>query len=228
MPEQTFIERRLEMDLNYVLRGIQCHSLLERICPPRPGLQVLEPGCGSGKLGIWYAARNAIVTLLDYDNDELEYASKLGGLVTKALGREIDFSLRGGSIHNMPNGTEEFEWEDWTNRFDLCMNEGVPQHWGYNPRDWRRQRALNEMVRVTKFGGTVCVIANNALCPAIMEMANRVDHTYKGMPKREKPFTFEELAERLQKAGIKNPTVMQVDPGLLTGSRLIAGFGVKE
>ena len=218
MSRKDIEEERLKIDLSYVLRGIQCHALLERICPPRYGLQVLEPACGSGKLGTWYALRGAIVTLLDIDPKEIRYAGALWTSARNATpitcsSSTPDFQV--GSIHHLP-------FTD--NRFDLVFNEGVAQHW----TDWRRQRSLNEMVRVTKVGGTVCHFANNALCPSVMEMANSIDHDYKGMPKREKPFTPEELAMRLKRAGIKKPFISTVGATKWEDSALILGFGVKE
>lgn len=225
---RPFIERRFELDLGYVLRGINCHALLEYVCPPKYGLQVLEPGCCSGKLGIYYWVRGAEVTLLDINESELLYAHKLWEAASQhyldyKTGNSITFLH--GSIHKLP-------FPD--NRFDLVFNEGVPQHWGYNPRDWRRQRSINEMVRVVKPGGHICVIANNALCPAVIEMANSLDHSYKGlsdgykgMPAYEKPFTPDELAMRLERAGIKEPYVASVDSSKWEESALIAGFGVK-
>ena len=217
--EKRFSPTHLEADLNFLIKGISCHALLARIFPPREGLSVLEPCGASGTLGLWYAARGSSVSLLDIDPDALDYSKTL---YRKAVEIGIDFPLRPlwyqGSIHKLPFGD---------NTFDFVFNEGGPQHWGYNPKDWRRQRSINEMVRVARVGAPVCVIANNALCTEIMAMANSVDHDYKGMPVREKPFTPEELRERLIKAGTERVNVVPVDSERFEDSRLIAGFGLK-
>ena len=92
-------EEGLAKDLQYVLRGIAVHEVLATVCPPRPGLRVLEAGCGSGKLGIWYALRGAKVMLLDVDRKALDYASELWGRVSEATGQELDAVLMKGARH---------------------------------------------------------------------------------------------------------------------------------
>jgi len=210
MPQygKVITDEGLQKDLQYLLRGIDCHGVLAEICPPRYGMQVLEPGCGSGKLGLWFAMRGCLVTLLDIDPQALEYARRLDGMARTNPSQYIHWDdpkrvkFVEGSILHLP-------YEDSV--FDFVFNEGVPHHWGLSGSDWRRQRAINEMVRVTAIGGWTAVIGSNALCPQTTEMAQKTEHTYLGMPPKQRPFKPAELAERLLKAGLARETV-QVRP----------------
>ena len=236
-------EEGLQKDLGYVLHGIDCHHVLAEICPPRPGLVVLEAGSGSGKLSIWYAVRGAECTLLDVDDAALRYASELCRRVGQATGKEVDVELCLGSVLTMPHGELIVRGLDWTDTFDFVFNEGVPHQWGFNAHDTRRQHCLNEMVRVTKPGGWVCVIGSNGHCPATVKMAETTNHSYLGMPPRQLPWTKEELAQRLMKAGLDlktlhvqpvsaPPSGLGADPlGLVESAweraPLLAGWGQK-
>jgi len=215
-------EENLNMDLEYLIHGIDCHMVLEHICPPREGLYVLEPGCGSGKLGLWYAIRGAEVVLLDIDKDALEYAEALAVMASKRTGLDIlkHTTFTTGSIHNLP-------YPD--NTFDLVFNEGISQHWGRNPHDWRRQKSINEMVRVVKPNSPVCVIASNALNPIIMRQALEISHDYKGMPAKQKPYTSAELVQRLRQAGVAPESIRVIPVGTSDWelTPLIAGWGNK-
>ena len=218
MPGKLLTEEGLRKDLSYLLKGIDCHEVLSTICPPRDDLSILEPGCGSGKLGLWYAIRECTVTLLDIDQQALDYAQALYHRA-EAEGswfRRAPTFLR-ASIHKIPF---------LDGQFDFVFNEGVPHHWGYNPRDLRRQRAINEMVRVTTKGGYVAVIGSNALCPDTVTMAESTSHTYPGMPAKQKPFTPDELRSRLIRAGLSNIHVQPVG-STFADSRLLVGWGKK-
>ena len=220
-------EEGLQKDLQYILHGIDCHQVLATVCPPRSGLQVLEAGCGSGKLGIWYAVRGAECTLLDVDDAALAYASELCRLVGQASGKVVDVELCHGSVLSMPHGQLVARGLDWTDTFDFVFNEGVPHHWGFKSHDTRRQRCLNEMARVTRRGGWVCVIGSNGHCPATVKMAETTDHTYPGMPPRQLPWTREELAQRLKKAGLDAETV-KVWPVEITSNPFRGDAGYME
>lgn len=215
-------EEGLRKDLEYLVYGIEVHYVLFSIVFPEPSISVLEPGCGSGKLGLAYAVRGAHVTLLDYDSEAIKYAQMLRDKAVVVARRPIEASFVVGSVFEMP--------ESWTNSFDFVFNEGVPHHWGYDPHDIRRQQCINEMVRVTKLGGKTCVIGSNAHCAATMRMAETVAHTYPGMPPRQKPFNNVELKDRLKEAGLTDIWVRAVTGwpgGILSDSPLLAGYGVK-
>ena len=224
---KVMTDEGLQKDLQYVLHGIECHQVLAAVCPPRPGLQVLEAGCGSGKLGVWFALRGCDVTLLDVDDQALRYASELCRRAGQAIGKEVDVELCLGSVLNLPHGQLVARGLDWTDTFDFVFNEGVPHHWGFKSHDTRRQHCLNEMVRVTKPGGWVCVIGSNGHCPATVKMAETTNHTYPGMPARQLPWTRKELEDRRRGAGLRFTESKPVG-GAWEDSLLLAGWGQKQ
>lgn len=229
MAGKVITEKGLNQDLGYLMGGIDCHEVLFEICPPRPGLKVLEAGCGSGKLGLRYAlVSDCYVELLDLDAQAIEYSRRLWEKVEEPLRQNWRVNWRLGSVLDLPYGDE---------KYDLVFNEGVPHHWGFNIKDTRRQRCLNEMARVTKSGGFVVVIGSNAHCPATMRMAETTKHTYPGMPERQKPFTLADMAESLIKSGLAKVGISPVSgfqEGLswdnlepYVASPLIVGWGQK-
>ena len=215
MPGKPLDQVNLQKDLQYVLHGTYLHEVFFKICPPAPGLKVLEPGCGSAKFAISYALAGADVTALDLDLGVLAYAKELAALVNAVTGHPLKLLIQQGSIHKL---TAQYG----TEAFDFVLNEGLIHHWS----DWRRQSCVNQMVRVTKRGGWVCTVCSNALCPEMMAYAARVDHTYQGMPPRQRPLTPTELQMRLQRAGLQAETVkVESVGGDLERSMLIAGWG---
>ena len=112
-------EEGLTKDLAYVLGGILVHEVLSDICAPRPGLKVLEPGCGSGKLGIWYSIQGAVVDLLDFDPCALDYAKELYRRIRAQYPKyhpPYIPTFFQGSIHRLPFPT---------NSYDFVFNEGL-------------------------------------------------------------------------------------------------------
>lgn len=193
---KTITDDGLAKDFSYLVNGIDCHIVLFSIFAPVDYATVLEAGCGSGKLGMRYALHARVyVDLIDFDSSAVEYARKLWEMVGRnKIVKKGDISLAQGNVLSL---------EAADNNYDFVFNEGVPHHWGMNPKDWRRQRCINEMVRVTKPGGATCIIGSNAHCPETLAMARTTEHTYPGMPARQKPFTSGELEERMQLAGLE-------------------------
>ncbi len=224
-------EEGLQKDLGYLLNGIVIHQVLASICSPAQGLKVLEPGCGSGKLGLWYYFRGADVTMLDIDPDAIKYAKNLMYRALEKAKKDLIFTgikygpssppkllFRLGNIHKLP-------FEDGV--FDFVFNEGVPHHWGLNPHDWRRQRCINEMARVTKKGGKVCIVGSNGLCAETIKMAHETSHTFPGMPPKQRPWIPDELKERMERAGLMKVRVFPCYSAEWGDSTLLAGEGVK-
>lgn len=218
MTSKKFSEEALLKDLNYLVQGIDCHYILALARKPEPGIKVLEPGCGSGKLGLRYAMRGAQVVLLDIDPGAIYYTTQLGKKLDSMFEEKFLYETVLGSVLELP-------FPD--NTFDFVFNEGVPHHFGYEGSDTRREKCFQEMARVTKSKGVVCVIGSNAHCPAIVEMAEKTEHTYMEMPKRQKPFTRVELIQQLQDVGLVGIKCMPVSSSSWSDSFLIAGWGVK-
>lgn len=201
----------LEKDLGYLMHGIDCHLVLFSIFPPVDYATVLEAGCGSGKLGLRYTLHAKVyLDLIDFDPGAVEYATRLSDMIVEVV-KKGQVTIKQGSVLNL---------EAADDAYDFVFNEGVPHHWGMNPKDWRRQRCINEMVRVTRVGGITCVIGSNAHCPETVAMAERTEHTYPGMPARQKPFTSMDLEERLQLAGLH-----QISTAPLSGLAELAILG---
>lgn len=193
---KSITEEGLVKDLSYLIRGIDCHLVLFSIFPPADYTTVLEAGCGSGKLGMRYALHAyAYVDLIDFDASAVDYATRLWAMVDESqYANRGQVSISQGSVLNLAASDDTY---------DFVFNEGVPHHWGMNPKDWRRQRCINEMVRVTKPGARTCIIGSNAHCPETLAMAQSTEHTYPGMPPRQKPFTSSDLHERMELAGLE-------------------------
>lgn len=195
-PYRDMGEERLAKDLAIVLEGSGYHEVLRTVCAPEKGMMVLEPGCGSGKLGLWYELQGATVFLVDIDAEVLRYAAELHRRVVNKLGRTSTSAVfLKRSIFRL-NLTD--------NTFDFVFNEGVCQIFGFNSHDWRRQKAVNEMVRVTKPGGITCIITDNPCCHiALWKVINRHQRPYH-------PF---ELAQRMYKAGLKKDSIVTAPIG---------------
>ena len=210
VPKQI-TEEGLAKDFSYLMHGIDCHLVLFLIFPPVDYATVLEAGCGSGKLGLRYALHaETYVDLIDFDPSAVQYATLLYQLVIEGM-KKGKVTIKQGSVLKLAAADDTY---------DFVFNEGVPHHWGMNPKDWRRQKCINEMVRVTKVGGLTCVIGSSAHCPETVAMAERTEHTYPGMPKRQKPFTSMDLEERLQLAGLQ-----EVSTAPLSGLAAVATAG---
>lgn len=212
MPGKPLNLENLAKDLDYLRNGIIVHDYLKFVCEPTPGLQVLETGCGSGKLGLWYALRGARVVLIDIDKDVLKYTDTLMNMAGASA------SIICGSVHKLSKMLTGYE-------FDFVFSEGTTHQWPSS--DWRRQSSINQMVKMCRIGGKVCVIGSNGACKDMVEYAEKVDHTYMGMPKKQEPLMPSELALRLKKAGLANINVQPVG-GRWDNSMLLCGWGEKK
>ena len=224
MPGKPLDPQNLQRDLRYIVGGTLYHQVWEAICPPRLGLKVMEAGCGSGKFGLWYAWRGCGVTLLDIDPGVLAYTRALRDLMEKTL--QLDpgiyrlnwIKVVQGSIFDLP-----LLYPDAP--YDFVFNEGVSHHF---PRgDPRRQESLNQMVKVTRPGGTVAVMVSNMHCPGMMDYAERTSHTYHSMPPKQEPFDWIELSAALVRAGLDSKTVnvQPVEEEHVTRARTLVGWG---
>ncbi len=189
----------LYRDLGYILMGNFVADTLLKLCPVRRDMTVIELGSGSGKLGIAYALGGATVQLVDIDENALKCSSMLADAV-KALTSINPYDPGPNVILTHADLFKEF-YLITSKGFDLCFNEGVPQHW---PRgDERRQGCIDRMAGLTKSGGMVIVIGANG--ENIMEQARDGEKfTYEGMPEKRDSFVPGELLDALEKAGLKD------------------------
>ncbi len=196
MPKDASLPN-LVRDLNYIVFPTYVHEYLFRMFPPRPDAKILEPGCGSAKFSIAYALKGCQVRSFDIDLSVVDYARRLQRAIEVLMypAQELDIAIGPGNIFEMA-------WPD--NLFDLVFNEGVPQHW---PDEEKRQKCIDEMVRVTKPGGTVVIIGNNGMNPDEQKADQTVDFQYEGMPPRRKCFTVGELKMRMEKAGLEDVVI---------------------
>lgn len=171
-----------------VLRNIRYNPISEiylRNVPLKSGLNVLEPGCGTG-LDTLIVAKNFFITpfLLDFSKEALnvvKYAMNM--LKVKAY-------LILADCRHLPFRDESF---------DCVWNNGVNEHFSGNDR----QLVFDEMARVCKIRGYVLIAVPNSLNPFYRILKKILDLRGQWPFGFEQPFSHEELSKRMRKAGIK-------------------------
>lgn len=204
--------QNLYRDLGYAIFGINCTERLFDFCPPRPGMKVLEPGCGVAKMSLHYSLFGCHCIALDVNPESVDYAFTLKRAIEELLKIRLSITIYERDL---------FQLSYPENYFDLCFNEGVPQHF---TDEERRQGCINIMARVAR---KVAIIGNNGLNPREQEIDRTFQFSYKGMPPKRKCFMPEELAGRMRLAGLKNIGVVPVDHDDFRQATLIIGYGEK-
>lgn len=192
-----------------------------RILGPRPGLRILDAGCGRGETALALAKAGAQISGLDYSEASVE-------LTREALSDHPDTDVKLGSVTDLP-------WAD--NSFDRIQFSDVIEH--LDPP--QTVPALKEFHRVLKPGGFALIhTAPNLLFmnygwPAVKpfvrlaghgEIAARVDGWFEIAEayhvNEQSVFT---MRRNLIEAGFENPHVW-VDPDVLRGGQfhLLKGF----
>jgi SAM-dependent methyltransferase len=115
-------------------------GILRREIPNPQGLRILEPGSGSGLVSLALARRGAEVYLLDISTQAVRFSKAFF-----AKERATEATVQASIIH--------LPFKD--NVFDATWNAGVIEHFKQD----EQATILNEMLRVTKPGGKVIVIA---------------------------------------------------------------------
>lgn len=213
MPKDFSLHNMVK-DLFYIANPTFVHEWLFKIAPLRPGLTMLEPGCGAGKFGLAYSIRGVAAYMFDIDDEVVRYATRLKLALGVLLARELAATIYIGDLFQVRTDTAF--------KYDLVFAEGTAQHW----TDERRQGCIDRMAAWCKPGGIVAIAGNNGLLPHEQEADNSFRFTYQGMPPKRKCFSPTELEERMEKAGLVD---VRMEPlgGTWENAPLIGGDGRK-
>jgi ubiquinone/menaquinone biosynthesis C-methylase UbiE len=192
-----------------------------RLLAPRPGMRILDAGCGRGEVALACARAGAEVCGIDYSADAVE-------ITRETLSDYPDSDIRVGDVTNLP-------WPDAT--FDRIQFSDVIEH--LDPP--QTVPAFAEFRRVLKPGGFALVhTAPNRLFmdytwPAIRpflrltgngEVVERVDEFFRlGEKYHVNEQSLYSMRRNLRAAGFENPRVW-IDPDVLRSNRyhLIEGL----
>lgn len=190
----------------------------------RPGMRVLDAGCGAGRYAIALAALGCRVTLFDLSDAQLAIAREK--IDEAGCGAQID-GLMQGDIRDL----SAFD----TGAFDLVLCYGAPLSYVLQGRE----QAMAEMLRVLRPGGTLAASVNNRwgilkdlLGRSYQDFFDRPDYWYipevvqtGDLPVHEQVnhparhfFEADELAALLAGAGFAQ-VELGACPCLMTGSR---------
>ncbi|MFT4008847.1 MAG: methyltransferase domain-containing protein [Nocardioidaceae bacterium] len=153
----------------------------------RPGDRVLDLGCGAGRHAFESYRRGADVVAFDQDADELAGVGDLFAAMREAgevpVGAEAD--VKQGDALDLPFADGEF---------DRVVASEVLEHIGDD------QRAIAELARVTRPGGTVAVTVPRWLPEKICWALSDAYHEVEGGHVR--IYTGDELVGKLEAAGL--------------------------
>lgn len=154
----------------------------------RPGERVLDMGCGAGRHAFEMYRRGADVIALDMDADELATVSEWFAAMREEgsvpAGAEAD--VKQGDALDLPFPDEEF---------DRVVAAEVLEH---IPDD---ERAISELVRVLRRGGTIAVTVPRWLPEKVCWALSDEYHEVEGGHVR--IYTGTELVAKLEKAGLR-------------------------
>lgn len=151
------------------------------------GKSVLEAGCGGGKFTLCFAITGCFAIALDLSPEITRNVADFQRQAAK-IWDKLAMSIVRGNI-------ESLNFAD--NSFDMTFNEGVVEHW---LNDSERLAVLAEMTRVTKHGGTVCIIVPNGRHPFLPFWLKHMP-AYKVTPPIT-DYTAKRLAKDLARCGL--------------------------
>ena len=201
-------------DLELAIFGCEpFSSILYKHFPPRRNAFVLEVGSGSGKLSINYAIRGCCATLLDVDEEVLNYSWDLVQASNHILRSALTVIIRRGSVLELP-------FED--NSFSFAFSEGLFEHF----LGEKRQKCFSEIARVSR--EKVLVFVPNAQSEEAMKNAEVLEFTYPTTERKETPFAPSELLNSMTNAGLHNVLVAPVFGEDLKTSKMLYAVGEKN
>jgi ubiquinone/menaquinone biosynthesis C-methylase UbiE len=154
-------------------------GILKREIPQPAAKSILEPGSGTGLVSLELARRGAAVVLLDLSSEAVSLSRVTFG---KA---KADRRIVQASILAIP-------FKD--NSFDIAWNGGVIEHFDKGDQ----VRIIREMLRVTKPGGRVILIAPSSQASIYAAAKAHADSQRAWKPGYEVPMrTFRDLAEEV-------------------------------
>lgn len=155
--------QRFEGIKTMVLRLARAQGVL------KPGMNVLDIGCGAGTQSMMWAREGHVVHGIDINQPLVELAKQRA----QESGQPIDFRI--GTATELP-------WDDAS--MDVCLVPELLEH----VREW--EQCCNEFTRVLKPGGLLFLSTNNSLCPVQQEFNLPAYSWYPGFLKRH----YEKLA----------------------------------
>jgi len=152
------------------------------------GKRPLEAGCGSAKFSLCFARLGCDALALDFSSD-IAANVRARGSQARAVWGALSLTIVRGDLEclNFRNDS-----------FDLTCNEGVVEHW---LDDRERMAVLREMVRVTKPGGSVCVIVPNGKHPFLPYWTRHQQAHHHTPPMTD--YTTASLAHEFQQLGLR-------------------------
>ena len=197
-------------DIQRAIDGTLLHQVIYEVYRPKRDAFILETGCGTGKLGIFYAVRGCNVTLVDIDPHQINRSIKLLRAVEEVLGTRLAVGYRVGDAKALPY---------LDNTFSLVYSEGVVEHFVGE----ERQKYLKEMVRVSR--ECVAVVAPSSESEGSMRRSRETLEKFPAMEDKEHPIASEEMQSDLSAAGLQNIVVKRFD--MMRDIGFVIGAGMK-
>lgn len=186
-------------------------SIAKKCKDPR-GKTILEAGCGSGKLGMYFEKFGMECVGIDIDKEQIDYAVKLKEIMQRIQERDVRAYFSGCSVHKL-------EFPD--NHFNFCFSEGVIEHWTGH----KRQNVVNEMARVAS--DAVMIFVPWSGHAESRKIARECEHVFVGMGRREYPLSEEQLRKNLEDAGLHDIDVHPCSQEIRIARRMLFGVGYK-
>ncbi len=160
-----------------------------------PGSSVIEVGCGGGAFGLALAVLGASVVLLDIDENVMASAQANVKALSRRLGRQLPVQLV----------TADLLHYDGEEKFDMCISDGLIEHWR-DPE--QRLTVLRAHAALVGPGGFVAVTIPNNYHPWSQRWeAQGWPWTKSDNPLCEAKLSYQELAGELQRAGLSDVMV---------------------